>query len=129
MKDLDKYEQKLLQAWEDVHKQGQLALWIMLALKDGSKYMAEIKQFILGATNDQISADDKSLYRALRRYHDSELVSFSEQPSPGGGPDHKVYSLTAVGKKVLANFLQYNIVQVFYKPDNRKLIERSIKNV
>ncbi len=126
MKELDKYEQKLLQAWEDVHKQGQLTMWIMLALKDGPKYMAEIRQFILNATKHRISADDKSLYRALRRYHDSEMVEFSERPSPGGGPDRKVYALSQVGATVLQNFLKHNVVQVFYNPSNRKLIERSI---
>jgi PadR family transcriptional regulator, regulatory protein PadR len=123
---LDKYEQKLLQAWEDVHKQGQLTLWIMLALKDGPKHMAEIREFILRATNSRISADDKSLYRALRRYHDSELVEFSEQASPSGGPDRKIYSLSVIGNKVLSEFLQKNVIEVFYNADNRKLIERSM---
>jgi len=126
MNELDKYETKLLQAWEDVHKQGQLTLWIMLALKDGPKYMAQVKEFILRSTKDRINADDKSLYRALRRYHDSELVKFTELPSPGGGPDRKVYGLTTVGSRVLKEFLRHNIVEVFYNSDNRKLIERSL---
>ena len=125
MTNLDKYEQKLLQAWEDVHKQGQLSLWIMLALKDSPKHMAEIKQFILRSTKQRINPDDKSLYRALRRYHSSELVEFREEPSPGGGPDRKVYSLSQVGVKVLQEFLKHNIIEVFYNTDNRKLIERS----
>lgn len=127
MSNLDEYEQKLLNGWEDNYKQGQLTLWIMLALKDGSKHMALIKDFILDATHGHISADDKSLYRALRRYNDAELVAYTEKPSHGGGPDHKVYALTAIGKRILDVFLDRNIESVYYTPGVRKLIERRTK--
>jgi len=123
--DLDEYESKLLEGWEDVFKKGQLTLWIMLALKDGPKHMTEIKQFISEATNGTLSADDKSLYRALRRYYDTELVDFNAEPGKGG-PDLKIYSLTDVGRKVLAMFTKRNITDVLLKPDIRSLIERSI---
>jgi PadR family transcriptional regulator PadR len=120
---LDAYEQKLLDGWEDVFKKGQLTLWIMLALKDGPKHMADIKQFIHEATNDSLSADDKSMYRALRRYYEAELLSFINQP--GNGPDRKVYALTEIGHKVLRSFVTRNITEVFYKPHIKALIERS----
>jgi PadR family transcriptional regulator, regulatory protein PadR len=122
--DLDNYERKLVDGWEDVHKQGQLTLWIMLSLKDGPKHMAEIREFIDEYTNGKLSADDKSLYRALRRYHDTELVEFSSQPSVGGGPDRKVYRLSHVGRRVLDAFVKRNISSVYYTPKVRKLIER-----
>src|SRR4051812_45512825 len=96
---LDNYEQKLLDGWEDVYKKGQLTLWIMLALKDGAKYMAEIRQFIHTATNDTLSADDKSLYRALRRYYDVELIDYTLGAGKNG-PDRKVYKLTELGNRV-----------------------------
>ncbi len=119
---LDSYEQKLLEGWEDVFKKSQLTLWILLALKDGSKHMAEMKQFILDATNDQLEADDKSMYRALRRYYDVEMVDFRTEPNDKG-PDRKIYFLTASGRNVLQQFIKRNILQIFFKPSVRKLLE------
>ena len=126
MKQLSKYESKLLTGWEDVYKQGQLTLWIMLALKDGAKYMAEIKDFISKVTHGNFAADDKSMYRSLRRYHDAELIDFTESPSPGGGPDRKVYHLTETGKKVFSVFSERNITSVFYQPHVKQLLEKEI---
>lgn len=123
MNRLDDYEKKLLEGWEDVFKKGQLTLWIMLALKDGPKHMSEIKQFIYQATNGTLSADDQSMYRALRRYYDTELVDFKQEPGKGG-PDLKIYSLSEVGAKVLDNFTKRNILDVFFKQDIKILIER-----
>ena len=123
MNRLDDYENKLLEGWEDVFKKGQLTLWIMLALKDGPKHMSEIKQFIYQATNGTLSADDQSMYRALRRYYDTELVDFKQEPGKGG-PDLKIYSLSEVGAKVLDNFTKRNILDVFFKQDIKILIER-----
>ena len=37
----------LLSSWEETYKKGQLTLWIFLALKDGQKYVDEIKKFII----------------------------------------------------------------------------------
>jgi PadR family transcriptional regulator PadR len=122
---LDNYEQKLLDGWEDVFKKGQLTLWIMLALKDGPKHMADIKYFIQHATNGTLSADDKSMYRALRRYYDAELLDFTTKS--GNGPDLKIYSLTKIGSRVLDSFVERNITKVFYKLNIRELIERSSK--
>jgi PadR family transcriptional regulator PadR len=122
---LDNYEQKLLNGWEDVYKKGQLTLWIMLALKDGPKYMAEIKQFIHFATNDTLSADDKSLYRALRRYYDAEMIDYTQEPGKSG-PDRKVYKLTDVGERVLNTFLERNFATVFYKPEIMSLVKKGV---
>lgn len=112
----------ILDGWEDVYKKGQLTLWILLALKDGPKHMAVVKQFIHDVTNGSIEADDKSMYRALRRYHGAEMVDFCLQSSDGGGPDHKVYSLTDVGAKVLAAFTRRNITDIFFSPTVTKLL-------
>src|SRR5579862_1002697 len=124
MQELDDYEKKLLEGWEEVFKKGQLTLWIMLALKDGPKHMTEIKQFIYKATDGTLSADDQSMYRALRRYYDTELVDFKQEPGKGG-PDLKIYSLSAVGEKILNEFTKRNILDVFFKPAIKSLIERS----
>jgi PadR family transcriptional regulator, regulatory protein PadR len=119
---LTHYEETLLRGWEDIHKMGQLSLWLMLALKDGAKHMSQIKDFVELLTAGTLSADDKSIYRALRRYHDSELVGFKKVPS-SNGPDLKVYHLTETGKHVLGAFLSRNI-HLFYRPQIRKLIEK-----
>jgi PadR family transcriptional regulator PadR len=116
---------KLLAGWEDVAKKGQLTMWIMLALKDGPKHMNEIKEFILNMTDGVILADDQSMYRALRRFNDAELVNFTTEPG-SGGPDLKVYGLTEIGSNVLQAYLKRNIQNVFYKPEIKNLIEREV---
>ncbi len=121
MPQLTDFEGTLLEGWESVYKMGQLSLWLMLALKDGAKHMAQIKQFIhthAGA----LTADDKSVYRALRRYHAAGLVNFETVPN-ASGPDRKFYALSDVGQHVLEQFLVRNI-HVFYDPTVRKLIEK-----
>ena len=120
MSDLTKYEQTLLDGWEDVHKKAQLTLWILLALKDAPRHMVEIKTFIGERTNDTISADDKSMYRALRRFADADLIDFEAEASESG-PDKKRYYLTGIGRKTLTAFLERNIQDVFLNPDNKKL--------
>jgi len=122
MKQSVSYETKLLHGWEDVFKKGQLTLWIMLALKDGPKHTAEIKVFINQSTNGLLSADDQSMYRALRRYVSADLVSFAMKPSKSG-PDLKVYSLTDVGLRVLDNFVKRNITGSLLKPNIIRLLE------
>lgn len=118
------YEQKLLSGWEDVFKKSQLTLWILLSLKDSPKHMAEIKRFIFDTTNGMLEADDKSMYRALRRYSDVEMVRFETLPSDSG-PDRKVYSLTHIGGTVLDSFIERNIVGVFFSPTVKKLLQDS----
>jgi DNA-binding PadR family transcriptional regulator len=117
------YEQQLLEGWEDVFKKGQLTLWILLALKDGPKHMADIKAFILQATEGLLEADDKSMYRALRRYNDVEMVEYRTEANDKG-PDRKVYELTDTGLNVLDQFVRRNILNVFLKPSVRRLLER-----
>lgn len=120
---MNEYEQKVLDGWEDVFKKGQLTLWIFLALKQGPKHMADIKRFIEDTTNNTVSADDRSIYRALRRYYDTELVTYQQEPGKGG-PDRKIYSLTKTGMTVLDEFTARNITNVFFKPTVRSLLEQ-----
>lgn len=124
MKALTTFEHTLLEGWEDVFKRSQLTLWILLAIKDSPKHMAEIKIFIESATHQTLSADDKSMYRALRRYTDSDLVAYTTEPGQGG-PERKLYHMTKTGNAVLAAFLRRNIITVLYQPHIKALIERS----
>ncbi len=109
----DTYEQKLLDGWEDVYKKGQLTFWILFALYDKEKHMSQIKEFVTKATNGTQSADDQSMYRALRRFESAELIGFRKVASKSG-PDLKLYSLTRTGKNVLRAFTKRNIVGVYF---------------
>jgi DNA-binding PadR family transcriptional regulator len=117
------YAEKLLSGWEEVSKKGQLTFWVLLALKEGPKHMAAIKAFIDRATHHTVSVDDQSLYRALRRYDETELAEF--EPAPGNGPDRKVYRLSAIGQHVLQQFAKRNVVDTLYDPAVKALIERT----
>ncbi len=46
MKEKDKMQKELLNAWEETYKKGQLTLWIFLALKEGPKYVNELQETI-----------------------------------------------------------------------------------
>lgn len=120
---LNPFEETLLKGWEDVYLKSQLTLWLLLALRDSEKHMAEIKSFIGEATNMLLAPDEKSIYRTLRRLTNAELISFSERPGKGG-PDYKIFRLSEVGKKVLASFLRRNVIDIYYRPDIRTLIKK-----
>jgi DNA-binding PadR family transcriptional regulator len=108
---LTKYEQQLLDGWEEIYMRGQLTLWILLALKNGPKHMAAIKEYIQQQTAHVVSADDQSMYRALRRYHQADLVAFTSR-QVSNGPDRKIYSLTPTGHHVLDRFIERNITSL-----------------
>ncbi len=110
----------LLEGWEDVYKKSQLTLWVLLALKDSPKSMADIKNFIHDRTNQTITADDKSMYRALRRFAEADLISATSLPNPNG-PDMKQWQLTNSGSWVLAQFISRNITDVLLHSRNQDL--------
>ena len=123
MKHTKPYDQQILEGWETAHKKGQLTFLILLALRDSPKHMASVKDFIMQATNDMFAVDDKSMYRALRRLSEIEMIDFIQEPGDGG-PDRKVYDLTDVGNTVLNQFIERNITNLYYKPHIKKLLER-----
>lgn len=116
------YEQKILQTWEEVYKKGQLTLWILLSLKNKPDHMGEMKKFIDEATNGTIIADDKSMYRALRRLKQMDLIDCEEMPGEAG-PNRKNYYLTSIGKNILDKFIERNILQIYFKGEIIKLIK------
>lgn len=116
-------EQQLLASWEDVHKMGQLTLWIMLALKDGPKHMAQIRQYVCVLTNEATKPEEQSLYRSLRRYCQAEMIDFTQEPSKSG-PEKKVYKLTPLGARVLSMFTERNITPIYYSETVKDLINR-----
>lgn len=105
----DQYLDELLYAWEETYKKGQLTLWLFLALRDQPRSVAEIRSFIADITDEAMTCEEQSLYRALRKYYDLELVDFD--PVPGNrGPDRKRYFITDLGERLLDQFIQRNIV-------------------
>ena len=67
----------LLNSWEETYKKGQLTLWIFISLKDGNKYVGEIKSFIENMSNNTISREQQSVYRSLIKYLHLEIVEFN----------------------------------------------------
>lgn len=112
----------LLASWEETYKKGQLTLWIFLALKDGQKYVDEIKEFIENKSNNTISCEEQSLYRNLRKYKHIDVVTF-ENKKGNKGPDRKYYCLTKMGNELLEKFIERNI-QLFFSNEINNLLKK-----
>jgi DNA-binding PadR family transcriptional regulator len=122
MKNKKELSEQLLEAWEETHKKGQLTLWIFLALRDGPKYVSEIKSFIETNTSQTIICEEQSLYRALRKFQQVEMTGYN--PGKGdGGPDRKYYYLTPMGEGILDQFIERNI-RLFFRPEIQNLMTR-----
>ncbi len=120
--ELDTYEKRILETWEEVYKKGQLTFWMLLSLKKHGRSMIDMKKFIQAATNELIVADDKSMYRALRRLVLMDLALYDEQKAVGKGPATKVYTLTENGTNVLSAFIERNITGLLFKPEIKSLL-------
>jgi DNA-binding PadR family transcriptional regulator len=112
---LDSYERKLLDGWEEVFKRGQLSFWILLSLREGPKAMADVRSWMTDITDGGVTVEDRSLYRALQRFQETELVT-STAVASSKGPDRKLYELSAVGERVLSAFIERN-VRLFLRPE------------
>lgn len=111
--ELDQYEQKVLDSWEETYKRGLLTMWLLLAVRDEPKYAAEIADFVASNTNGTMTADSRSLYRAMRRLSQLELVELTLAPGERTGAERKYYGLTPTGRRVLAAFLERNIRRIY----------------
>ncbi len=121
MKNKD-YLADMLSAWEETYKKGQLTLWIFLALKEGKKYVDEIKIFVEESTSGTMNCESQSLYRNLRKLHHIGVVDF-EAGEGNKGPERKYYFLTDMGKELLHMFIDRNI-SLFYNETIKKLITK-----
>ena len=111
---------ELLSAWEETYKKGQLTLWIFLSLKDGKKYVDEIKSFVEEQSNHTMTCESQSLYRNLRKYKHVGVVDF-ETGVGNKGPERKYYFLTELGLELLNSFIERNI-NLFFSKKIRNLI-------
>ncbi|MFP4366338.1 MAG: PadR family transcriptional regulator [Bacteroidales bacterium] len=111
---MDKNNQlyQLLSSWEETYKKGQLTFWIFLSLKDGKKYVDEIKHFVDEQSNHTMTCESQSLYRNLRKYQHVGIVDF-ETGEGNKGPERKYYFLTALGRDLLDTFIKRNIYLFF----------------
>jgi DNA-binding PadR family transcriptional regulator len=104
----------LLAKWEETYKKGLLSFWILLLLYERPSYPYEMSAEVAKISQGTISVDDNSIYRALNRFEAVGIVR-SELQQSSTGPQRKYYSLTDIGKDLLAQFIQRNI-QVFETP-------------
>lgn len=113
----------LLNAWEETYKKGQLTLWVLLALKEGSKCVDDVKFFIEEHSSGAMTCELQSLYRNMRKFQHIKIVDF-DAGKGFRGPERKYFFLTKLGEQLLQNFIDRNI-SVFFSPVISKLLKRS----
>lgn len=106
---------QLLQQWEDSYKKGLLSFWMLLLLHGRVTYAYEMTAMIAAMSQNTVVADEKSIYRALRRFEENGIVQSRLQNSEIG-PPRRYYSLTPLGQQLLALFIKRNI-HIFIQPD------------
>jgi PadR family transcriptional regulator PadR len=106
--------QELLEQWENVYKKGLLTFWLLLLLQERPMYVFEMGETLAEMSQGTVTADEKSLYRALRRFEAMDLVESTWRPSDVG-PRRRYYHLTELGNELLRRFVQRNIL-IFQKP-------------
>ncbi len=116
----------LLTKWEETYKKGLLSFWILLLLYERPSYPYEMSPEITKISQDTISVDDNSIYRALNRFESVGIVT-SELQQSSTGPQRRYYSLTDKGKVLLTQFIQRNI-QVFETPAVSERIANVLQN-
>ena len=124
IKKLDKdYLNELLQTWEETYKKGQLTLWLLLALRDTSRYTTEVREFIHSKASGSIKCEEQSVYRALRKFYDLEIVDY-ELRDGKSGPSRKYYFLTEIGRSLLKTFIERNIKIMYTSEISKMLLEK-----
>ena len=111
----------LLTKWEDTYKKGLLSFWILLLLYERSSYPYEMSTAIKNISQETISVDDNSVYRALNRFESFGIVKSVYQESDSG-PQRRYYSLTNKGLSLLKEFIKRNIL-VFELPSVAERIQ------
>ena len=104
----------LLDQWESVYKKGLLTFWLLLMLHQRPMYVFEMGEALGKISQGTITADKKSLYRALRRFGAMGLVESTWQPSDIG-PQRRYYHLTNLGTELLRRFARRNVL-IFQEP-------------
>ncbi len=112
----------LLLQWEETYKKGLLSFWLLLLLSQRKAYAYEMRSAILSLSQNTISADENSIYRALNRLAQIGVVDSQILPSETG-PARRYFFLTEKGQELLARFIARNIL-VFQHPPVAELIQK-----
>ncbi|WP_256004438.1 PadR family transcriptional regulator [Pedobacter deserti] len=120
----DNRVQELLSSWEETYKKGQLTLWIFLSLQESRKYVEEIREFVETRSQGTITCEEQSLYRALRKYEQIQVLNY-ELRKGNKGPDRKYYYLTPLGKELFDQFVSRNI-DLFYSQEIINLLNNKL---
>ncbi|MBI9047301.1 MAG: helix-turn-helix transcriptional regulator [Anaerolineaceae bacterium] len=118
---------ELLNKWEGTYKKGLLSFWILLLLSQRKAYPYEIKDEIAVLSQQTISADENSIYRALKRLSQSGVVESEIHPSETG-PNRRYFFLTELGQELLNRFIARNIL-IFQKPEISELIQTTLRKI
>jgi PadR family transcriptional regulator PadR len=105
----------LLSTWEEVYKRGLLSFWILLLVQYKKSYAYEMAEKIVQVSQGSISADEKSIYRAFRRFEKAGILQ-SKRENSNVGPPRKYYFITQLGKRLLESFIERNLM-IFYEPE------------
>jgi DNA-binding PadR family transcriptional regulator len=114
----------LLAQWEETYKKGLLSFWLLLLLSQRKAYPYEINNAIIELSQNTISADENSIYRALSRLAQSGVVDSELLPSETG-PSRRYFYLTDLGRELLQRFITRNIL-VFKHPTVADLIQKTV---
>lgn len=101
--------EELLETWEGNYKKGLLTFWLLLILHQQKAYAFEMSAMVAEISGEVFTVDEKSIYRALKRFTRYGITSSSWQDSDVG-PARRYYQLTDLGLKLLRKFIQRNIM-------------------
>jgi DNA-binding PadR family transcriptional regulator len=114
----------LLEHWEDVYKKGLLTFWVLLLLHERPMYVFEMGEALEAVSRGTMCADERSLYRALRRFERAGFVE-SEWQASDVGPRRRYYCLSELGTELLRRFARRNIL-LFQEPDVAERLSRLV---
>ena len=114
----------LLDQWESVYKKGLLTFWLLLLLEERSMYVFEMGEALDAVSRGTMRADERSLYRALRRFERAGFVE-SEWQASDVGPRRRYYGLSDLGQELLCRFAERNIL-LFQEPDVAERLARLV---
>jgi PadR family transcriptional regulator PadR len=117
---------ELLKKWEEAYKKGLLSFWLLLLLYERPAYAYELGAAVSEVSQSTVTADDKSIYRALNRFQSLGLIQ-SELKLSKIGPQRRYYQLTEKGIALLTEFTRRNIL-VFESPSVTERIRAILKN-
>lgn len=116
----------LLEKWEGAYKKGLLSFWMLLLLNERPSYAYEMSAAVNEVSKGTVTAEENSIYRALRRFEGMGIIKGEMKPSDVG-PERKYYHLTERGKFLLAQFIRRNLL-VFSTEEVKERMQAALQN-